>query len=358
MHTRLLALSIVLLGTPACLTPARVYQKMDADTDAERQEAVSWVTSCLSDRGNGTAVRMAAAKVLGRLRTPAPEAISMLARTLQATDEPAELRALSAWALGQMRAQGSLLALQGALRVPLDTRTGRYVLQGLARHFALIAGEQERLVDLLEDMMFYAGSQQESLPPAFHVLDREARSVPVNVKVLARALDALSHTPAQAQRSAVYAAVLELLTLLDEIREEIRAAPGAWATRIREAVHQSQRAWGLEDRSIRALVLWLLGDLADEPQLAKVAAQALVGSDGTLAGRPSASPSAIERLLAAWALVRMQLHAPGPREALLRDILGREELPAVLRALCAPCRPGEHDAVQKVFGRACLEEER
>jgi hypothetical protein len=94
-----------------------------------------------------------------------------------------------------------------------------------------------------------------------------------------------------------------------------------------------------------------LGRLADLRELASPSAEALVGPAGDLRSRPTAEKSAALRLVAAWALARMQLHAVGPRTALARDLLVTEVDRAVLAVLAdVSNRPGDHDQLQKILG--------
>jgi HEAT repeat protein len=329
---------------------------MDARSDREVEEAVEEASAFLAGRGRSLAVRMAAAKTLGRLGRPAPNAIDRLREVLESTSEPDQLRAYAAWALGEMRHERSLVALQSALRRPMGAVTGHYLLEALAKHFANMSSDRDILVDVVEAMVFFAGNQKKTPPAIYDVLDAKTKTTPVNVRILARTLQARSPSATKEQKAAVYNAAFELLAKLDLIRDEIIAGRGAWLTRVKEAIRESHRAYSTADLRTRLLVVWYLGKLAGVEELARPAAEALVGSRGDLRGRPTQSPRPGLRLVAAWTLARMQLHAPGPRQALLADLLAKEVESSIIDLIGdVSSRPEEHDQLQKIFESALVE---
>lgn len=342
------SLILGLLLTGCATAPADLLELMDASGDEDVVDAVDECTaSLLSGR---LAVRMAAAKTLGRLRTPRPEAIAGLEAVVTLPGERPELRSMAAWALGEMRSPASLEPLVKALRTPLDPTTGHYVLEGLAKHYAVMSTEESRLVEIVEAMVYFAGNQKTELSGVYDVLGARLRTVAVNVRVLERAVDAVRERRTKEQMAEVYTAAFELLARVGLTKDEIAAGPAQWKTRVEESVVNSQAAYALKDPRTELLVVWYLGKLADLQEIGRPAAAALFG-DGSIEGRPTRSPSPAVRLVAAWAIGRMLLSATGPKRALERDILPNERHPAVLELLGGASRGKGHlDLLQKVHG--------
>ncbi len=345
---RTVALALLLGG---CATsPASLLALMDARSDAEVGDAVDTCAAKLSDRH--VEVRMAAAKTLGRLHRGSPAAIEALGRIAASPEEPAELRSMAAWALGEMRSPASLDRLVQALRTPLDARTGHYALEGIAKHYAVMGTDEQRLVEIVEAMVYFAANQKEELSGVYDVLGARLRTVSVNVKVLERALDTVRSNRSGEQLAEVYTAAFELLSRLDSTRDEIAAGPAAWKTRVDESVRQSQRVLSIGDPRSELLVLWYLGKLSRLREIGRPAADAVIG-EGQQKGRPTRSPSAAVRLVAAWMLSRMLLYGTGPKQELEKDLLPHERDPAVLELFGGvSTKKGELDLLQKIRGGA------
>lgn len=341
--------SLILVALAGCATaPADLLELMDASGDDDVAAAVDECTESLL-RGR-LPVRMAAAKTLGRLRAARPEAIAALAAVLTLPNERPELRSMAAWALGEMRSPASLEPLVKALRTPLDPTTGHYVLEGLAKHYAVMPNEESRLVEIVEAMVYFAGNQKTELSGVYDVLGARLRTVAVNVRVLERAVDAVRAKRTPEQMAEVYTATFELLARIKVTRDEIAAGPARWKTRVQESMVNSQAAYALKDPRTELLVVWYLGKLADLREIGRPAAESLFG-DGRVEGRPTKSPSPAVRLVAAWTISRMLLYATGPKRALERDILPNERHPAVIEVLGGASRGEGHlDLLQKVRG--------
>lgn len=343
---------VLLLGLAAgCATaPTHMYDLMDAEGDEAVADALESAAAVLSDRGARAATREAAARTLGRLRSDAPAAISALQLGLAADQAPG-LRRQSAWALGELRSPAALPVLTAALRSPLDDETGAYLLEAVAKHYPVMAGDEETLVRVVEAMVFYAGNRQGAPAAMYDLLGARTRTVAVNVRVLSNALQTLSSANTAGNRAAVYNATLELLEKVASKTGEIRAGPAAWSARVEAAMRAARAAHDADPEGTGLLVLWYLGQLASEQELAGPAGQVLAGDDVPEAARPTRSPRAAQRLVAAWALARLQAHALGPRRALLLDVLSDELEPKVMQVLAdLPVRAGEVDAVQRVLG--------
>lgn len=338
------ALTLLLLG--ACASgPPVILARMDATTGVD--DAVAACAKDLASRDHGE--RLAAAKTLGRLRRASPEAIAALDRALSPGDT-VDVRSMSAWALGELRSAASLEPLVRALRTPLDPTTGHFVLEGIAKHYAVLPSDEERLVEIVEAMAYFAGNQRTEVSGMYDLLGARLRTVAVNVRVLDRAVEAVASRRSPEHMAAVYNAAFELLSRLDLSRDEIAAGAAAWSTRIDEAMRQTQRAYALQDPRLETLIVWYLGKLAVLRELGRPASDALI-ADGSVAGRPSASSSPAVRLVAAWMLSRMMLYGTGPKAALARDILPKEIDPAVIGTIGAASRKDGHlDLLQKVRG--------
>jgi HEAT repeat protein len=318
---------------------------MDARSDSDIEDAIEECIEALP-RGH-VSLRTAAAKTLGRLHRPHPRAIAGLGAIAIDPSEPAELRTMAAWALGEMRSPESLDPLVDVLRTPLDARTGHFVLEAIAKHYAVMTTDEARLVEIVESMVYFAGNQQEEVSGFYDVLGARLRTVSVNVKVLERAIDSVAEKRTPEQLAEVYTAAFELLARLEATKEEIAAGPAAWKTRVDESVRQSQRVLSIEDERSELLVLWYLGKLARLREIGRPAADALLGEKS----RPTISRSPAVRLVAAWMLSRMLLYGTGPKHALERDLLPREVDPAVLDLFGGMSKKsGELDLLQKIRG--------
>jgi hypothetical protein len=344
---RALILLPVALATACATTPEQVYDLMDAETDEARAEASAEAAALVRDRRRHRAVRMAAARTLGRLRVDDEVVVSALRETLLDGSSNRDVRAYAAWALGELRTARSLDALASALRLQLQPLVGEHVLEGLTKHYAVMSKDHETLVRVVEGLVFFAGNHQGgALPPTYDLLSVHTRTIPVNVEVLARAIDAMRTTQTPGSRAAMYNAAYELLAKLESNKDEVVAGAAAWETRVRAAVDTSVQASRAGHRPTSLLVLWYLGRLAEVPEVARPSAVALAKP-----AWPTADADPKHRLVAAWTLARMQVHALGPRRALLMDLASRELEPTVLRILAdVSPRSDELDQLQKVLG--------
>jgi hypothetical protein len=347
--------SIIALASILCAscvtTPMHVLELADAESDRDIETASEKASAYLVDPGRDIEVRYAAAKALGRLRVPTESAIRALERVLLDGGADPALRALSAWALGEMRSDRSRSILVAALRTPMEGPTGQYVLEAIAKHDALLAKNEDRLVEIVEAMVFFAGNQRGRPPAIYDVLGSATRTVPVDVRVLGRAIDnVIADTRDEAKKAAMYDAVYELLDKLDRSRSEIAAGGSSWKTQVSAAVKETERAYAIDDPDTQSLAVWYFGRLGSVHEVASNAANGLVGEAGDLPKRPSVAKSAALRLVAAWALARMQLEAPGPRRTLAKDVLTKEAEGAILRLLSdLSNRPEDHDQLQKII---------
>ena len=343
------ALLLLLVGSACRTTPSAMLELMDAQSESEVNDAVS-TTARVLGRGPFES-RMAAAKTLGRLKRPKPEAINALSGVLANPSQDARLRAYCAWALGEMRARASLEVLTKALRQPMNENTSYYVLEALAKHYALIQRDQDSLVNLAEALVFYSGNQKGKIPTIYDVLNARTRTVEVNVRVLERSLKRVQSDRGPKSLAALYNAAFELLANLELNKEEIKASAASWRDRVREAMGQSEKARAAQDLRTNRLILWYLGRLGVIPEIGLPAAEALVGSGGRSKTRPTLAPDSSQRMLAAWALARMLLHGPGPRRALLTDVLLQEKEPAILDMVGRiSSRAEDYDQLQKTLG--------
>ena len=338
---------IVWFFAGCAVTPADYFNLMDAASDREVEVAVSRAASAVADRRLDPALRMAAARALGRLRDAGPVSIGALSSGLHPTESPG-LRRWSAWALGELRSPASLRPLVDVLRTDLDPATANRVFEALAKHYAILSRDEDTVVEVVEGMVAYAGRSEVAPPPLYDLLGRRTRTVAVNVRVLEQALERARKNPTSAHRAAVYNATFELLDGLDTSREAIRAGPDQWGPRIKAAVDASGRVAEFEDRDAMLLVLAYLGRFSDDRAMAQPAAQALLERSRI---RLSRYPDPAVRLVATWTLARLAVQALGPRRALLVDVLGHELDPAVL-ALLSDFVPEENslDALQRILG--------
>ncbi len=338
----------LLLGACA-VHPTEVLQLADADGDRAIEAAANEAREYLRDRNQELEVRVAAAITLGRLRLATPENIAGLGQIL-AGDEAAKLRSACAWALGEMRSDGSLSALAGALRTPLDPLSGQYLLEGIAKHEAYLANDPERLVSVVEALVFFAGNQSGRPPAVYDVLGERTRTLPVNISVLNRATASASKNDARSV-AAMYNAVYELLARIERSQNEILAGPAEYQVQLAEAVGQLQRAMRFQDPQTTLFTTWYLGRLAKLNGLSSPAADILTGARADLPTRPTLAPSLSLRFVAAWTLAQLQLAGPGPRLALARDVLAHESEPCILKMLGElSSRTEDYDQAQKILG--------
>lgn len=336
-----------------CVTqPTHVLDLMDADTDAAIERAAERASTYLADRGADLEVRRAAAKTLGRLRHGSPAVLGRLGAVLADDAEPGELRAYAAWALGEERSPGALDELLRGLRGRVDATTGAYLLEALAKHYALLSASEDRLVEVVEALVYFAGNQRGRPPGIYDVLSARTRTLPVSVRVLDRATsESAARAGDPAATAAMYAATYELLDRIAASKPEILADGARWQTQLEVAIRTAHHAFAAEDPRTQVMTLGYLGQLAELRPVALPAAEVLVGPSGAVPSRPTLARSTAIRLLAAWALARLQLHAPGPRVALARDVLPREVERAVLRLLAdLSRREGDLDQLQKILG--------
>ena len=270
---------------------------------------------------------LSAARALGRLKASAPRAVNALQATMADRSAPEDLRCMAAWALGELRTDASVAALTDALRVGLNERLAAYVLEGLAKHTALLANDEATLLAVVENLVYFEGNRRGKLPASYSLLSAKTRTVGVNVQVLARTIKEARRRRSERQRAALYNAAFELLERLDSRRNEIAAGPSKWATKIDAAIDVAASAYEVDDLRTQILVLYFLGRMATAPEIADRASGAAERLD---LGR---TPTAGSRLLAVWALNRLQLSAAGPRRILVTDILTTIQHPEVLRLL-------------------------
>lgn len=340
------ALSTALGG---CVTStAALLERQDAATDQEIEGAVADVGRVLADRRKAEPLRLTAAKVLGRLTSA--QGASVLGGILLDPSESDALRSYAAWALGELRDPRSLEPLIGALRAPLGDQAGERVLEGIAKHAALLAGNDDRLLELTEAMVYFAGQRSQAPPAVYDLLSARTRTLPVSLKVLDHATKQAIERRGEAELAALYQATFELLSRLEGSRAEITARGDAWKTRIEESLRAAQRVFETGDPAATLLVIASLGRLGDLPEIGREAGAALVGGNGDRPRRPTVDARTGMRLVAAWALARMKLHSLGARHALLFDVLTREATPAVLEVIADQAAPTQtQDDLQKLL---------
>lgn len=324
---------LTVLGSGACATtPGQIHVLADADSPSKRVEATTEALRWLSDRSADPALRISAARVLGRLKTKDPEVVRSLRETVKRSDEPLDLRCMSAWALGELRTSGSLRALSEALRGRLKTPLDRYVLEGLAKHLALMANDEETLLSVVENLVFHAGNREGAPPAIYSLLSEQTRTVEVNVEVLSRTVRVKKkRTPKD--EAALYNAVLELLTRLDQRRDEIAAGPSVWRPRIDAAVEVARESYARGDLRTQLFIIYLLGRLAT---IADVASRVGDETDELRLSRP---PRRAQALVATWLLDRLQLSSRKARQALAGEILTGTEDAELLRLISDLGRP-------------------
>lgn len=330
----------VVLG--ACAGPGAVLDLADASTDGERRSAVAKAAQVLSDPGQKEARRVAAAWVLGRLRRPAEAAISALSLGLDGRT-PEAVRIASAFALGELRTSESLDPLVAALASPhVSERLGRHLLQAIAKHAAVLAGQPGRAVALAESMTRFGASLRAGSvpPPALDLISARVRTLEVDVRVLERAVAAYRARPRVDTGAALYAAAFELLSRLETDRAQLAVAQAR--VRVAEAVDTAHEAALVGERDTERLVLWFLGRVAEEPLYARPSARALA--------KAASQGGAGVRLLRAWALARSELVARTARRALTHEVLLAEGDSAVLSALMAAVpEDSARDLLQRVL---------
>lgn len=340
----------VLLASCA-VHPTHVLELADAETDEQREDASNKARTYLRDGKADLEVRTAAALALGRMRLATPDNIDGLGGVLSDQTAAPKLRAAAAWALGELRADGALSALASALRTPMDGFVGQYVLEAIAKHDAFLARDQERVVGVVEALVYFAGNQSGRPPAIYDVLGERTRTLPVNVKVLERAIAAAAGRDPRSV-AAMYNAAYELLERIERSKKEILAGSAAYQTQLHAAVEEVQHAMRIEDARTELLTTWYLGRLAELGDVSSPGADMLIGGErADLPKRATISPSLPLRFVAAWTLARLQLGAPGPRRALARDVLPHEIDPVVLRVLAdLSNRSGDIDQLQKILG--------
>jgi hypothetical protein len=351
---RALMLAAAVWAAGCAWTPTAVCGREDVRGDEDRRRASARLCAWLGDGDADPAVRMAAARTLGRLRQARAEEIAALRAVLLRPGEEPPLRATAAWALGQMRSDSSLQALVEALRVPLEDETGDYLLEALARHVAIIEREAERAQRVVEGLVYLSGNRRRAPPAMYDYLGARLRTPETNRRVLEATLAAGRND--DGQRLAVYQAARELLRSLQAAGDAIRGRPRIWQPLLDGSIAVLGRVFAGGDGAARAMVLHRLGRLAGLPEAAVPAARWFADREPLPGLRPFGSAEPRLRLIGLWALYRMLPHAVGPRACLLREWLPHESDTAVLD-LARALSPAGADALQKII-RADPEEAR
>ena len=324
------ALTVIAAVVSACVTtPGQIHGLADADDPSARADAVKTAVRWLKDRKAPVALRISAARSLGRLREVDAGAIANLATVVGDHRASRDLRCMAAWALGELRSPESLQVLASSLRGGLASPIDEYVLEGLTKHLALMKNDDQTLLSVVEGLVFYAGNRRTGLPQVYQLLTDRTRTVGVNVEVLARTVQQTRRNRTDRQRAALYNAAFELLARLEDRRDAIAAGPQVWGPRISAAVQVAGDAYALEDLRTQVLVLYFLGRLATMPEVAGRAASTAV--DLRL-GRAAQSHVSLQ-LLATWVLDRLQLSSVTPRQVLVKEVLMRTHDPVLLRLI-------------------------
>lgn len=345
-------LSLGLCAVGGCAGPAAMLDLADADSAQTRLAAAESASDVLAQPRETLGKRVAAALSLGRLRLCEPTAVRGL-RAGVAPDSPRLLRATSAWALGELRCEASLGPLLEGLRsrpdsgqpgrssLPPGPELGRYLLQAVAKHHAVLAERPQLVVEVVEAMTHFSGNLQGGPPPpSYDLIGARTRSLEVDVEVIAKAIAAHRAKPTASTAAALYAAAFEILARLDALREELSAA-GA-RTRVGESIAAAAETGRVGDAETRRLVTWFLGELASEPLYAAAAGRAL--SSAPQDDLPA------DRLVQTWALAQAQLNALDARRRLMARLWGQESSPDVLSALAHVTGGSAEDILQRVLG--------
>ena len=341
----------VCVGAASCVTPASLLDRLDNTGDQEVADSVRDLSAIVADRGEKASLRCTAAKVLGRLGRPSPQAVSALARALADGRAHPDVRRWSAWALGELRAPASLQALVNALRRKMDGKTGAYVLEALAKHDALLGGiDDRRAVEIVEALVAFRTGQGGAVPPIYDVVSGRLKTIAVLVKILDGAVQACAS--GKAKRARCRDAAFELLEAIDLRTEVIATAGDQWRTRLEASMGALDRAVDIGDPSLMRSILAYLGRLAAVDAIAERAAVALVGTAEALdPRRPSTATDPSVQLVATWALTRLIQHSSGPRRALAIDAFTASADPRILALLAdVERRGGAADMLQRILG--------
>jgi HEAT repeat protein len=300
------------------------------------EEAAARLADLAADRSADPGMRCWALKSLSRLDRMSPASFGKVGALVSDSGQWGGIRSWAAYTLGEQRRKEALPYFIQALEGPLDADTGYYVLDGLGKVLPAVLQDTEINQRVVESMTKFAATQTAAVPEIYDLVNEYV----VNLVVLAVAGDKLLSGPHTAEEA--YVSVLRMLSHVEAARSKYVAAFEANRGALARVFDLAFESLEPEYRPAWLLLAWYVGTMADNRELASLCAARIV--DWLDAPDPHL------RMLAAWAVTRMDLVNTEAHIALIDRVLRHETDPAILRLFAELSRePGRPDRLQRAL---------
>jgi len=329
----LLALAI---AAGSCTSPDSLM-KLSLERGTEREEeAATRLADLAADLTADPGLRCWALKSLARLDRLSPASLGKVGRVLQNSGEWGVVRSWAAYALGEFRRKEALAYYVAALEGPLDPDTGYFILDGMGKVLPAVLQDTELNQRVVESMTKFAAAQTAALPEIYDLVNEYV----VNLVVLAVAGDKLLSGPHTEEEA--YVSVLRMLSHIEAARSKYVAAFESNRGALARVFDLAFASLDPQYRPAWLLLAWYVGVMSDNRELATLCAGRVVDWLN--------SPDPQLRLLAVWAMTRMDLVNTEAHVALIDRVLRQETDPAILRLFAELSRePGRPDRLQRTL---------
>ena len=330
----LLLIALATLAASCAMTPDSIMQmSLARGTEAEEEAAVR-LTDLAADPSVDAGLRCWALKSLARLDRVPPGSVTRVGGIVTNGGEWSLVRSWAAYTLGELRRKESIPFFIAALEGTLDPGTGYYVLDGLGKVLPAVLQDTELNQRVVESMTRFAAAQTAAVPEIYDLVNEYV----VNLVVLAVAGDKLLAGPHSAEQA--YVAVLRMLSHVEAARSKYLTAFEANRGALVRVFDLAFDSLEPEYRPAWLLLAWYAGAMSDNRELASLCAGRIVDWLG--------SPDPHLRLLATWAVTRMDLVNTEAHVALIDRVLRQETDSTILRLFAELSRePSRPDRLQR-----------
>ncbi len=301
----------------------------------------------------GAPTRAVAWQVVGRLQVADPRVVDDAIRAFSAPSNDRAVRSSAAWALGELgrplpwddRSRAITDALLAAMAEDgLDADTAYYTVEALGKVYPQHEHTLDEDLAAAKGLNALAARQRDQLPAIYYLVQQRVLSLDVTIRLLRDVVVAADRDPTDTQLAEAYSGALSMVRWLGGHQEQLSVTFAERRVQIEAAFDGLLDALSLEDRRVVLMVLWSLGEVAEDPVFADLVAERM--APFAAAGDPSV------RLVVAGSLAHLDASGPA-RQALRTELLAHEKDDRVLRLLAAlHPEPEAMDVIQRVYGVA------
>jgi hypothetical protein len=343
---------LALVAAALAVAPGKIAYLADyksADQQAANARDAARIGARLPKRPErAAAARAVSWQIVGRLHVDDPAIVDSVIRAYSADGNAPAVRASAAWAMGELgrglpwdaRSRAMTDALLASMSTDLDPDTAYSAVEALGKLYPQHEHTPDEDLAAAKGLNALAARQTTRLPAIYYVVQQRVLSLEVAVRLLRDVVVSARQQRDETALAEAYSGALSMVRYLGGRQDQLSSSYAERRVQIGAAFDGLLDALELEDRRVVLMVLWSLGEVAEDPVFAELVAERMA----PLATH--ADPSV--RLVVGGSLARLDSARPA-REA-LRAALAAESDDRVLRLLHAlHTDPAAMDVVQRLF---------